>query len=85
MSIVTVNSYQGKTILTRGSGFVVQSDRFNGYVVTNSSYLEGSDTTTISIPNSGAELVARVLRNEPSYDFALLKVNGLNIPPLEFG
>ena len=25
-----------------------------------------------------------MLRNEPSYDFALLKVNGLNLLPLEF-
>ncbi len=82
MSIVTLNSYEGKTILRRGSGIVVQSDRFNGYVVTNSSYLDGGDTTTISIPNSRAELVARVMRDEPSFDFALLKVNGLNLPPL---
>ena len=70
--------------MIRGTGFIVQSDRFNGYVVTNSHFLDGSDTTTISVPNSGAELVAQVLRNEPSYDFALLKVNGLNLPPLEF-
>jgi len=82
MSIVTLSSYEGKTILRRGSGIVVQSDRFNGYVVTNSSYLDGGDTTTISIPNSRAELVARVMRDEPSFDFALLKVNGLNLPPL---
>ena len=83
-SIVTVNAYKGKNKTDRGTGFIVQSDRFNGYVVTNSSFLDGSDTTTISVPNSGAELVAQVLRNEPSYDFALLKVNGLNLPPLEF-
>lgn len=84
-SIVTVNAYVGKGIATRGSGFVVQSDRFNGYVITNSSYIDGSDTTTISVPNTGAELAAKVLRNEPAYDFVLLKVNGLNLPPLEFG
>ena len=83
-SIVTVNAYKGKNKTDYGSGFIVQSDRFNGYVVTNSRFLEGSDTTTVSVPYSGAELVAQVLRNEPSYDFVLLKVNGLNLPPLEF-
>ena len=83
-SIVSVNAYKGKNVTIRGTGFIVQSDRFNGYVVTNSHFLDGSDTTTVSVPNSGAELIAVVLRNEPSYDFALLKVNGLNLPPLEF-
>ncbi|MCZ6503317.1 MAG: FHA domain-containing protein [Gammaproteobacteria bacterium] len=83
-SIITVNAYRGKNIKNHGTGFIVQSDRFNGYVITNSHFLDGSDTTTVNVPNSGAELVAQILRNEPSYDFALLKVNGLNLPPLEF-
>ncbi len=84
-SIVTVNVYKGKKVQARSSGFVVQSDRFNGYVITNAQFLEGADTLTVSVPNTGAELVAKVLRLESSIDFALLKINGLNLPPLTFG
>lgn len=83
-SMVSVNIYSGKDLQERGSGLVVQSDRFNGYVVTNASILHDEDTVTISVPRTGAELVATVLRKEPQYDFALLKVNGLNAPALSF-
>ncbi len=83
-SIVTVNTYKGRNLDRRGSGFVVQSDQYNGYVVTNARFLEGVDTITVSVPRSGAELVAKVMHDEPAWDFALLKVNGLSLPPLTF-
>jgi hypothetical protein len=83
-SIVTVNVYTGKKAQAHGSGFVVQSDRFNGYVITNAEFLEGADTLTVSVPNTGAEMVAKILRFDASIDFALLKISGLNLPPLAF-
>ena len=83
-SLITVRVYKGKDILSQGSGFVVQSDRFNGYVVTNTALVTGGDAITVRVPDSGAELVGRVLRTESKGDFALLKVNGLNLPVLQF-
>lgn len=83
-SIVRVNAYNRKNITKRGLGFVVQSDRFNTYVVTSSLILDSANSTTVSDPRTGKELLAQILRNEPSHDFALLKINGLNMPAIEF-
>ncbi len=84
-SLVAINAHKGKGGPVRGSGFVVQSDRYNGYVVTNARFLEGANTTTVRVPNSDAELVAQVLRVEYALDLALLKVNGLDVAPMKFG
>jgi hypothetical protein len=43
-SIVTISNYHGKTVNRQGNGFVVQSDRFNGYVLTNMSLVAANDT-----------------------------------------
>ena len=83
-SIVTVSNYHGKSVNRQGNGFVVQSDRFNGYVLTNMSLVAANDTLTVSVPNSGAELIAQVLQMNESMDLAVLKVNGLNLPALKF-
>ena len=47
-SIVSVNVYRGKDVQRRVTGFVVQSDRFDGYVVTNMSLLGAGDTFTVA-------------------------------------
>lgn len=83
-SIVSVNTYRGKQVVVSGTGAVVQSDRFNGYVLTNASLIEGKDTLTVSVPDSGAELVAQVLLTNSGLDIALLKINGLHLPVLQF-
>ena len=83
-SIVTITNHRGKSVIRQGSGVVVQADRFNGYVVTNAALLVGSDTLTVRVPDTGAELVAQILREETSIDFALLKVNGLDLTPMRF-
>ena len=83
-SIVSVNVYRGKDVQHRVTGFVVQSDRFNGYVVTNALSLPSGDIFTVSMPHSGTEMIAQVMRMERTVDFALLKVNGLNAPALPF-
>ncbi len=83
-SIVTIQVYQGKDLLRQGSGFVVQADRFNGYTITNASLLTGGETLTVKVPGSGAELIANVLRTDEQADYSLLKINGLNLPVIEF-
>ena len=83
-SVVAVNVFrsQGKSTVT---GVVVQADPYNGYVVTNSALIKNSDTLTITVSKTGAELVAQIVKTDATTDLALLKVNGLNLRPLIFG
>lgn len=43
-----------------------------------------NDALTVSVTNSGAELIAQVLQMNELMDLAVLKVNGLNLPALKF-
>lgn len=83
-SIVHIQVYQGRQVVSEGSAFVVQSDRFNGYIVTNATVVADADAITVTVPGSGGQLVAQVLNSETSSDYAILKVNGLNLPALKF-
>ena len=83
-SIVSVNVYDGERVVRRVTGVLVQSDRFNGYVVSNANTLVGGNSYTVTVPRTGNELVAQVMRTERAVDFVLLKVNGLSAPPLSF-
>ncbi len=83
-SIVVLQVYQGKQVREEISGFVVQADRFNGYIVTNAEPLRDADSLTVVVPGTGGQLVAQVLRSDLSNDYALLKVNGLDLPALPF-
>lgn len=83
-SIVTIQVTKGRELAQETSGFVVQADRFNGYIVTNAEILSGADSLTVTVPGTGGRLVAQVLRTDLSNDYALLKVNGLDLPAIEF-
>jgi hypothetical protein len=83
-SIVPVQALPGNAPARYGSGFVVQSDRFSGYVVTNAEVVREAESIIITVPTSGAQLIAQVLRQDPKSDYALLKVNGLELPVLKF-
>jgi hypothetical protein len=83
-TVIAVNAYRGKTKSTF-SGVVVQGDLFNGYVVANAALIENVDTLTVTVPKTGAELVALVVKSDVSLDLVLLKVNGLSLPPMVFG
>jgi hypothetical protein len=83
-SIVTLQLYRGGEIVREGSGFVVQGDRFNGYIVTNAQLIAGIESLAVSVPGQGGQLVAQVLRTDSSSDYALLKANGLDLPALSF-
>jgi hypothetical protein len=81
---VLIKVYEGRHVARSGSGFVVQSDKYNGYVLTNAALVQGKSTLTVVAPSTGAELVAQVAEVDSSIDVALLKVNGLNVSPLVF-
>lgn len=83
-SIVPLRIFNGSKLLREGSGFVVQADRFNGYVVTNAELIADADSLSVTVPGGGGQLTAQVLRADLSSDYALLKVNGLNLPALQF-
>ena len=83
-SIVVLNLYTDDKLIGQVDAFVVQSDRFNGYVVANASRIAASEIKTVSLPGSNAELVAQQLHTDKAFDFALFKVNGLDLPSITF-
>ncbi|WP_373353819.1 Do family serine endopeptidase [Pseudoroseicyclus sp. CXY001] len=64
-----------------GSGFVISSD---GYVVTNNHVIEGADEIEIEF-FSGDTLSAELVGTDPNTDIAVLKVEGVELPYVEFG
>jgi serine protease Do len=70
-----------------GSGFIVSPD---GYIVTNNHLVTGSsgtgtvDTVTVTLTNR-REYTARIVGRDPTSDLALLKINGTNLPFVNFG
>ena len=58
-SIVSVQVYKGRDVARQTSGFVVQADRFNGYVVTNAEVVSGADSLTVAVPGTGGRLRLR--------------------------
>ncbi len=65
-----------------GSGFVIQADRFSGYIVTNVALVTDVSGISVRLPGTNTSLPAQVLQLGTSA--ALLKVNGLFTLPLTF-
>ena len=85
-------SPQGGTPRTReagslGSGFIISPD---GYVVTNNHLITGAtgtgtvDTVTVTLTNR-REYTARIVGRDATSDLALLKIDGSNLPYVNFG
>lgn len=83
-SLVPIEVMQGHELIRQGSGFVVQADRFSAYIVTNAELVKEADSLVVSVAGTGAQLIAQSLRLDLSNDYALLKVNGLELPALLF-
>jgi serine protease Do len=70
-----------------GSGFIVSPD---GYIVTNNHVISGRDgqklvdTITVTLSDR-REYAARVIGRDPLSDLALLKVDGRDLPYVQFG
>ena len=64
-----------------GSGFIISAD---GYVVTND-HVAGRASKVIVTMTDGKQYDAKVIGSDPTTDVALLKIEGKNLPFIEFG
>jgi S1-C subfamily serine protease len=64
--------------LIEGSGFPVAP----GVILTNAHVVAGSHDSRIEIPGQAGSMAAAVVFFDPERDLALLRVPGLNLPPL---
>jgi Do/DeqQ family serine protease len=64
-----------------GSGVVVSAD---GYVVTNNHVIDEADEIKVTFPDK-REYTAKLIGTDRPSDLALLKIEGKNLPFLEFG
>jgi len=67
----------------RGSGFIVSKD---GHILTNNHVVDGADKITVTF-SDGKVHEAKVLGKDPTFDLAVLKIdgNGKDFPVLELG
>lgn len=64
-----------------GSGVVISDE---GHILTNYHVIEGANTVMVLL-SSGEEVEAKVVGVDKLTDLAVLKVEGLDIPPVPFG
>src|SRR4051812_38312493 len=64
-----------------GSGWVAR----DGVVVTNAHVVAGQDDTTVQVQGAGPRLDAQAIAFDPRNDIAVLRVDGLQAPPLDMG
>lgn len=69
-----------QTTETQGSGFIISSD---GYILTNNHMVEGTTKITIELTN-GQTFVAKIIGTDPDSDVAVIKIDGKDLPCLEF-
>jgi serine protease Do len=72
---------QSEPVVGYGSGVIISSD---GYIVTNNHVIDKSDKITV-ILNDKREFEAKLIGTDPSSDLALIKVDGKDLPLLEWG
>lgn len=64
-----------------GSGVLVSAD---GYIVTNNHVVQGADKVQVTFNNRNHQ-IAEVVGTDPSTDLAVLKIEGKDLPYMEFG
>jgi serine protease Do len=64
-----------------GSGVIIDP---RGYIVTNNHVVEGATSITVSIPD-GRSFEATVVGTDPLTDLAVIKIEGSNLPTVDFG
>ena len=77
-SVVQILGQQGRA---KGSGFVINPD---GYVGTNQHIVKGSRKVWVRTANPARKLSADIVATSPQLDLAVLRVPGLNLPPVKF-
>jgi serine protease Do len=68
-------------IQSEGSGFIVRAD---GYIYTNYHVLEGADRIDVKLKD-GREFPANVVGTDEKTDVAVIKIEGTNLPVVQFG
>jgi S1-C subfamily serine protease len=64
-----------------GSGVIVRSD---GHILTNNHVVEGATDIRVFL-GENREVKGRILGTDPKTDIAVLKIDAINLPVLEFG
>jgi Do/DeqQ family serine protease len=64
-----------------GSGVIVTS---SGYVLTNNHVVEAADEIEVALAD-GKKLLAKVVGNDPETDLAVPRIEGDNMPAIQFG
>lgn len=64
-----------------GSGVIIASD---GYIITNNHVIKEADKVIVVL-NDKKEYEAKVIGQDPNTDIALLKIDGENLPYVEYG
>ena len=64
-----------------GSGVIISAD---GYIITNNHVIENANEVEVTL-NDKRTMKANVVGRDPSTDIALLKVDGTNLPYIEYG
>ena len=81
VSIETRSNYGGGT----GSGFVIDS---SGFILTNNhviaDFAANGGTLQVTL-NNGETYDGTIVGRESAYDLAIIKINAVNLPALEFG
>jgi serine protease Do len=65
----------------QGSGFLIDP---SGYIVTNNHVAGDADTIVVTLQD-GRKLDAKLIGHDPKTDLALIKVDGTNLPAVQFG
>ena len=78
-SIVRVRAYKNDKVIAEGSGFVVNGE---GHVLTNAHLLEDAKRLTVLSLKTGAELLSQKVFARRDMNLALLRAQGLGLPPL---
>ena len=68
-------------VQSEGSGFIVRAD---GYIYTNYHVLEGADRIDVKLKD-GREFPANVVGTDEKTDVAVIKIEGTNLPVVQFG
>jgi serine protease Do len=67
--------------LGRGSGFIVSED---GFVLTNNHVVARAERIQVSLPD-GRQFDAELVGRDPTTDVAILKIEGKDLPTVQFG
>ncbi|KAB2915698.1 MAG: PDZ domain-containing protein [Bacteroidetes bacterium] len=69
-------------VSSSGSGVIISND---GYIVTNNHVIDGADEIEVVLNNNKRNFKAKVIGADPSTDLAVLKIEGKNLPKINFG